>query len=668
MAISPFKEAMEVKARYFPGERRAIVCRGRALTWREVNERTDRLAGALHRLGLAQGETCAFLFFNQPEFLETNLAIQALGAIPVPVNYRYMAAELRYVLENSRTRFFLFNETALPLVQQVAPELPGPLTLVCAGGKALPQDVLSYEELIRSSRPRGYPRADVTAEDTAVIIYTGGTTGQPKGVMLTYENFRANQEAIFSYLLHLLPPVEELELPVHARSELQRKILGLLGRTASPAAALLESGGDRNPVVLLELKSDSSIQIPPLTLTVREGKTKILIGAPPRFDLRLRVQTGAELRKFLELSYMTHTWRGRLEILPKLARLRLSGSIRIEGPRRYRLQMALANFRKPHEQEIQHLALVPPLFHLASYAFWVTFWMYQEGTIYLPGVPEFHPDEVLDLMEAERIAWLFLVPTMWKRLLEALERRPRKIDSLRMALTGAAVMPSKYKKAILASFPNALVVDGFGQTEMAPVTTFKIDADAATVRERSVGRTLEGLEVKIVDEQGEEVPDGEIGELCYRGRTVMKGYFGDESKTREVLTADGWFRSGDLAYRGADGEIYAVERKRECINSGGEKIFPQEVEDVLLSHPAIREACVIGVPDEEWGESVRAVLVLKPDAALTEQEAIDWCRGKIAGYKKPRSAIFVPSLPVSPVGKVLRATVREAHGKPDRSA
>ena len=665
MAISPLKEATEIKARYFPKERAAIVCNNRRITWRQVNERTDRLASSLHRLGLAKGDTCAFLFFNQPEFIETNLAIQTLGAIPVPVNFRYVASELQYVLENCKTKYFIFHHSALPIVEQVAKNPSHPLSFICSGGTSLPRGILSYEELIESST-RDYPKAEVAPEDTAVIIYTGGTTGQPKGVMLSYENFRSNQEAIFSYLIHLLPPVEELELPGYASSELQRKILGLLSHVATPVASVLDPATGEQPVILLEMQSESSFQIPPLTVTLREGKPKVFLGAPPAFDLRFQVRMGQELRKFLELSYLTQTWRGRIEVIPKLLRLHFSGSLRVEGPVSYRLKMARANFRKREPQEIHHIALFPPLFHLASYAFWLTFWLYQEGTVYLPGGPEFHPEQVLDLVEQERIAWLFLVPTMWKRALEALEHRPRTLDSLRVALTGAARMPAKYKRGILASFPNALVVDGFGQTEMAPVTTFKIDAEAETVKERSVGRLLEGLEVKIVDEQGEEVPDGEVGELCYRGRSVMKGYFGDELKTREVLSADGWFRSGDLAYRGMDGELFTVERKKECINSGGEKIFPQEVEDVLLAHPKVQEACVIGVPDEEWGESVRAVLLLRPGETMSEEEAVEWCRGKMAGYKKPRSVFFVSSLPTSPVGKVLRTQVREIYGHPAR--
>jgi len=143
----------------------------------------------------------------------------------------------------------------------------------------------------------------------------------------------------------------------------------------------------------------------------------------------------------------------------------------------------------------------------------------------------------------------------------------------------------------------------------------------------------------------------------------MKGYYKDPEKTKLVIDENGWFHSGDLAYRGPDGEIYTVERKKACINSGGEKIFPLEVEEVILDHPKVDNVCVIGVPDEEWGETVRAVVVPKKGVMeLTQGEIIEWCIGKIASYKKPRSVVFTKELPLSPVGKVLRAKIKELYG------
>jgi len=153
------------------------------------------------------------------------------------------------------------------------------------------------------------------------------------------------------------------------------------------------------------------------------------------------------------------------------------------------------------------------------------------------------------------------------------------------------------------------------------------------------------------------------GEILYRSNTVMKGYYKDEEKTREVME-DGWFRSGDLGYLDENGEIRVADRKKECINTGGEKVFPLEVEEVIAKHPKVEDVCVIGVPDEEWGARVRAVIQLKAGEQAEPKEILDFCRTELAGYKIPRSVAFVDELPRSPVGKMLREKVREMHGQP----
>ena len=190
---------------------------------------------------------------------------------------------------------------------------------------------------------------------------------------------------------------------------------------------------------------------------------------------------------------------------------------------------------------------------------------------------------------------------------------------------------------------------------------YKADADEGEVKERCIGRPVPGVEVRIVDEQGMDVKRGEVGEIIYRGDVVMKGYFGDPEKTASKVK-DGWFYSGDLGYFGENGYIYAVERKETCIISGGEKIYPLEVEELIGKHPKVDEVCVIGVPDKTWGEAVRAVVKLKEGESATEEEIIGWCTGKISSYKKPKSVVFVESFPVSPVEKVLRAKITEMYG------
>jgi acyl-CoA synthetase (AMP-forming)/AMP-acid ligase II len=195
---------------------------------------------------------------------------------------------------------------------------------------------------------------------------------------------------------------------------------------------------------------------------------------------------------------------------------------------------------------------------------------------------------------------------------------------------------------------------------MTPVTAIRVDMEEDTIQNRSVGKSI--VDVRVVDGNGKDLPQGEVGEILYRSNTVMKGYYRDDEKTREVME-DGWFRSGDLGYLDGDGEIRVADRKKECINTGGEKVFPLEVEEVLAKHAVVDDVCVIGVPDEEWGTSVRAVIQLKKGKEAEPKELLDFCRIELAGYKIPRSVVFVDELPRSPVGKMLREKVREVYGQ-----
>jgi acyl-CoA synthetase (AMP-forming)/AMP-acid ligase II len=279
----------------------------------------------------------------------------------------------------------------------------------------------------------------------------------------------------------------------------------------------------------------------------------------------------------------------------------------------------------------------------------------------LPDSVQFDPGLVLSLVEKERVFNMANVPTGWKKLVSHPGAEGYDLSSLRLATTGGGLCPVPLKKRILELFPNAMILDAFGQTEMTPVTSFRIDADPSEIEERSVGKSI--VEVRVVGEKGEELPRGEVGEILYRSSTVMKGYYKDQEKTEEVMK-DGWFRSGDMGYLDESGEIRVVDRKKECINTGGEKVFPMEVEEIIGRHPKVEDVCVIGVPDEEWGTSVRAVVQPKAGEALTGQEIREFCRGQLAGYKIPRTVVVVEELPRSPVGKMLREKVRELYGKP----
>jgi acyl-CoA synthetase (AMP-forming)/AMP-acid ligase II len=237
-------------------------------------------------------------------------------------------------------------------------------------------------------------------------------------------------------------------------------------------------------------------------------------------------------------------------------------------------------------------------------------------------------------------------------------------------------MPLEVLKRALRAFPHARFINAFGQTETAATITMLAPEDHVIPpglppeeeerrlkRLTSIGKPLPDVEVRIVDEQGNEVPPGVVGEIVARGPRLMKGYWKQEEATRQTIRG-GWLYTGDLGYRDEEGYIYLAGRAKDFIKRGGEMVSPEEVEQCLMAHPAVDEAAVIGVPDEEWGERVRAIVVLKQGARATEEELIEHCRQRLASFKKPESVVFVEELPRNPLGKVLKRVLREQFGQP----
>jgi acyl-CoA synthetase (AMP-forming)/AMP-acid ligase II len=177
-----------------------------------------------------------------------------------------------------------------------------------------------------------------------------------------------------------------------------------------------------------------------------------------------------------------------------------------------------------------------------------------------------------------------------------------------------------------------------------------------------VGKALPFIEIRVVDDNDNDVPAGVVGEAIYRGPTIMKEYYKNPEATREAMRG-GWFHSGDLVRRDKDGYIYVVDRKKDMIISGGENIYPAEIEEVLYGHPKVLECAVLGVHDDKWGESVKAVVVCKPGEQMTQEEVIEYCKQHLASYKKPKSVDFMDALPRNPMGKVLKRALREKYGK-----
>jgi acyl-CoA synthetase (AMP-forming)/AMP-acid ligase II len=200
----------------------------------------------------------------------------------------------------------------------------------------------------------------------------------------------------------------------------------------------------------------------------------------------------------------------------------------------------------------------------------------------------------------------------------------------------------------------------YGLTETTGAITALSFEDHAGERLLSCGRSGFGHEMKVLDGEGKEVPYGEMGEIAYRGPGVMAGYWNRPEDTAAVIR-DGWFLTGDAGTMDADGFIYIKDRIKDMIVSGGENIYPAELEGVLAGHPAVADVAVIGVPDDRWGEAVKAIVVRKPGVELGQEELIDWSRDKLAGFKRPRSVDFVDAIPRNPSGKMLKRQLREPY-------
>lgn len=287
---------------------------------------------------------------------------------------------------------------------------------------------------------------------------------------------------------------------------------------------------------------------------------------------------------------------------------------------------------------------------------------------------QFEPKEWMGLVEIEQVTRAMVVPTMLKVLMEHPDFHQHDLNSLEVITYGAAPMPIKLIKRAIHEFPRAKFINAFGQTETASTVTMLTTEDHNLIgsseeidqklrRLSSIGKPLEDVEVRIVDEEGDAVIQGEVGEIVARGERLMKGYWNMPEVTGEIVR-DGWLYTGDRGYSDEDGYIFLSGRSKDFIKRGGEMISPMEVEEVLCLHEGVDEAAVIGVPDVEWGERVCAVVVLRIGQTADEQDLIKHCRLRLASFKKPDSIVFVNKLPRNPLGKVLKRVLRERYGLP----
>jgi long-chain acyl-CoA synthetase len=268
-------------------------------------------------------------------------------------------------------------------------------------------------------------------------------------------------------------------------------------------------------------------------------------------------------------------------------------------------------------------------------------------------VPKFDPGQALETIQRDRVTHFYGVPTMYGALLHHPERERYDTSSLRTCITGGASMPVEVLRGFEQAF-GAIVLEGYGLSETSPVSSSNHPD-----RERkpgSIGTPLEGVEMQVVDEDDNPVEQGEVGEIVIRGHNVMKGYWERPDATAEAMRG-GWFHSGDMARVDEDGYFYIVDRKKDLIIRGGYNVYPREVEEVLYEHPKIREAAVVGVPHDQWGEEIGAAIVVHEGEELAPEEVSAYVKDRIAAYKYPRLVWFVEELPKGPTGKILKREI-----------
>lgn len=507
-------QAVNVNADLYPDKPGARDL-ARSVTYRQWNERSSRLANALLGLGLGKGDRVAILAYNCVEWLEIYVAMAKAGLVAVPVNFRLLGAEIRYIVENSESRAMIVQDDLIDRIEGIRSELPVHRgNFVHFGGTTTPHGYQSYEMLIDKSAAQ-WPAVEVLPEDPWAFMYTSGTTGKPKGAIRNHDNSA----------LHAL-------------------------------ITALDQGFTSQDTGLL----------------------------------------------FMPMCHSNSLWYATL--------LAYCGACCVVYDRK-----------------------------------------------------SFDPEHCLKTLSDERATFTSLVPTHYAMMLElpAATKSRYSTDHVGKLLISSAPARRETKLAIMECFPNSRLLEAYGSTEAGWVTLLRPDEQLSKLG--SIGRELTGSgRIRLLDNDGQEVPDGEVGEIYSRTPYAFRGYWKLPEKTAEAFRGE-YCTVGDMARRDEDGYYYLADRKSNMIISGGENVYPSEVEALVCSHPKVRDAAVIGVPHERWGEAVHAVIILHEGTTATENEIVDWCKDKIAGYKRPRSISFVvdSEMPRTATGKIQHRILRDRY-------
>jgi fatty-acyl-CoA synthase len=486
----------------------AVVDGKRRVNYHQLNERVNRLCGALLEMGLQGGDRIGILAYNCLEFVEVIMAAAKLGTVLVPLNWRLTATELAFIINDSGAETLFFDLELAKLVEGVRGQQTPLEQFIAFGEKDMPE-ARAYETLIanqRDTEPEIDPAPDL--ETPHIIMYTAGTTGKPKGAILS-------QGASFWNVLNL-------------------------------NLAMDFTSADRNLLVL-------------------------------------------------------------------------------------------------------------PMFHIGGIGLFTLPMIYDGGTVVIQRT--FDPQKTLSQLLDEKITLFFGVPAIFLALIQHPQFNAEAFESARVVMSGGAPLPVSLVKQYHQF--GVVLQQGFGMSEAAP-SIATLDRNLAMEKAGSIGKAVFHLDARIVDDHMRELPAEDIGELIIRGPNLLQGYWNLPDATEAAFT-EGWFHTGDLARMDEDGCLYIVERKKDMFISGGENVYPAEVENVIFQIPQIAEAAVIGVKDPKWGEVGCAVVVLKEGQRVSADEIICHLKSSLAKYKIPKRVVFVDQLPRNAAGKILKNRLREAH-------
>ncbi|MCW5774364.1 MAG: AMP-binding protein [Rhodospirillaceae bacterium] len=330
------------------------------------------------------------------------------------------------------------------------------------------------------------------------------------------------------------------------------------------------------------------------------------------------------------------------------------GVLASHGARSYAAQALL----EPFELTPRDLAVLgTPMFHLAGLGSWFVPALTGGTTVVL--MPRWDPADFIATVERERATMGFMVPTMLSGVMNDASFAPGRLASMRLLNYGGSPTPVSLLERTLETLPAMRMLDHYGQSEGGALAYRP--PESARTKPTSNGIPFDWVEMAILDGEGGRLAQGETGEICVKGPQVCSGYWREPELTAALFTAEGWLRTGDIGYRDADGYIFLVDRAKDMIISGGENIYPAEIENALFAHPAVKECAVFGIPDEHWGEVPAAHVVVADAAKVTPESLVEFVAGKIARHKRPRIVKFVDTLPKTAIGKVQKNLIRKPY-------